>query len=230
MGAGGDDGDGRGKLHEHVKAFFLKDDHVESGKTVQSHELINITASTIGKGAFSRIRLVKVKPMNRYLTQLLPDLEASEAALNAEHNGFFAMKVVKKTEVVRLKHVDHVKNESLIHSRVLHPFLATLFHRYQDEKNIYMVMEFVQGGDRTRASLPATATRTHAGHTRIHGCHAVAGHTPPARSRPALPRSHVSRIARSRSLPLYPQEPTAAQRGRALLRGADGHGGAVSAQ
>ena len=60
--------------------------------------------------------------------------------------GIFALKVTKKTEVVRLKQTEHVKSEALILSQVTHPFIVSLYHRFQDERSLFLVEEFVQGG------------------------------------------------------------------------------------
>ena len=40
--------------------------------------------------------------------------------------NFFALKVLRKMEVVRLKQVDHIKNEKQILSAVCHPFIVSL--------------------------------------------------------------------------------------------------------
>ena len=49
-------------------------------------------------------------------------------------------------EVLRLKQIEHVKSEALILSQVTHPFLVNLYHRFQDERSLFLVEEFVQGG------------------------------------------------------------------------------------
>ena len=36
--------------------------------------------------------------------------------------------------------------EADILSRCCHPFIVTLYHRFQDERNLYLLEEFVQGG------------------------------------------------------------------------------------
>ncbi|CAJ0751180.1 7868_t:CDS:2 [Entrophospora sp. SA101] len=62
-------------------------------------------------------------------------------------NSFYAMKVLKKVEVVRLKQVEHINSEKLILSQVHHPFIVNLFCTFQDEKNLYMLLEYVIGGE-----------------------------------------------------------------------------------
>lgn len=57
------------------------------------------------------------------------------------------MKVLKKTEVVRLKQVEHTNNEKQILEQVNHPFLINLWGTFQDSANLYMVMDYVVGGE-----------------------------------------------------------------------------------
>ena len=62
-------------------------------------------------------------------------------------NCFFALKIMKKSEVVRLKQVEHIKNEKEILSEGNHPFIVTLYCAFQDERNLYMLLEFIIGGE-----------------------------------------------------------------------------------
>ncbi|ORX95760.1 kinase-like protein [Basidiobolus meristosporus CBS 931.73] len=80
---------------------------------------------TIGTGSFGRVHLVQLKANNRY----------------------YAMKVLKKTEVVRLKQVEHVNNERSILHACHHPFLVNMLGTFQDTANLYMIMEYVPGGE-----------------------------------------------------------------------------------
>jgi len=44
--------------------------------------------------------------------------------------NFFALKVLRKMEVVRLKQVDHIKNEKKILAAINHPFIVSLYVFY----------------------------------------------------------------------------------------------------
>lgn len=57
------------------------------------------------------------------------------------------MKVLKKTEVVRLKQVQHVNSEKATLSILNHPFLVRLYRSYQDSINLYMIMDYIPGGE-----------------------------------------------------------------------------------
>jgi len=57
------------------------------------------------------------------------------------------MKVLKKS-VIRLRHQeDHTKTERKILEKVDHPYIVHLHYAFQDEKKLYFVTEFMQGGE-----------------------------------------------------------------------------------
>ncbi|KAF8522106.1 cAMP dependent protein kinase [Hysterangium stoloniferum] len=86
---------------------------------------------TLGTGTFGRVLLVK----SRNSTSPLNPIK------------FFAMKVLRKSEVVRLRQVEHVNSERYILSRVRHPFIVDLYATFQDNLNIYMLLSYVPGGE-----------------------------------------------------------------------------------
>lgn len=80
---------------------------------------------TLGTGSFGRVQLVQSKHNQR----------------------FYAVKVLKKQQVVKMKQVEHTNDERRTLQRVKHPFLVTLWGTFQDAKNLYMVMDFIEGGE-----------------------------------------------------------------------------------
>lgn len=80
---------------------------------------------TLGTGSFGRVHLVNSKHNDRY----------------------YAIKVLRKEDVVRLKQVAHTKNERNVLMQVSHPFIVNLWGTFQDDVNLYMVMDYVPGGE-----------------------------------------------------------------------------------
>ena len=80
---------------------------------------------TLGTGSFGRVHLVQSKHNQR----------------------FYAVKVLKKQQVVKMKQIEHTNDERKMLQKVKHPFLVTLWGTFQDSKNLYMVMDFVEGGE-----------------------------------------------------------------------------------
>ena len=60
---------------------------------------------------------------------------------------FYAVKVLNKEKVVRLKQVDHTNSEQGILLAISHPFIINLWGTFQDSANLYMIMDFVHGGE-----------------------------------------------------------------------------------
>ncbi|XP_063197149.1 cAMP-dependent protein kinase catalytic subunit PRKX isoform X2 [Chroicocephalus ridibundus] len=83
------------------------------------------TLATVGTGTFGRVHLVKEKMAKRY----------------------FALKVMSIPDVIRLKQEQHVHNEKSVLKEVNHPFLIRLFWTNHDERFLYMLMEYVPGGE-----------------------------------------------------------------------------------
>lgn len=64
------------------------------------------------------------------------------------------MKVLKKSQVVRLKQVEHVVSEKNILATVKklhgpggHPFIVNLLNSYQDHRCLFMLEEYISGGE-----------------------------------------------------------------------------------
>lgn len=89
-----------------------------------------------GTGTFGRVLLVRFVPK-----------PGAMSPLSAGMPHYFAMKVLTKTEVVRLKQVEHINCERSILGAVDNAGIVNLFCTFQDSLNIYMLLEFVQGGE-----------------------------------------------------------------------------------
>lgn len=99
-----------------------KQERVTKGKYSQEDFQLQ---RTLGTGSFGRVHLVQ-----------------------SNHNHrFYAMKVLKKAQVVKMKQIEHTNDERRMLNRVRHPFLVTLWGTWQDSRNLYMVMDFVEGGE-----------------------------------------------------------------------------------
>ncbi|CEP09427.1 hypothetical protein [Parasitella parasitica] len=80
---------------------------------------------TVGTGSFGRVHLAQSK-------------------VNGKH---YAIKALDKYDVVRLKQVEHINNEPTILREISHPFLVTLWDAFQDDSHLFLVMDYVPGGE-----------------------------------------------------------------------------------
>ena len=70
--------------------------------------------------------------------------------MQVRHNStgnVYAMKILKKTELQRRRQVERTKTERTILAAIQHPFIVRLHFAFQSNQKLYMVMDFVQGGD-----------------------------------------------------------------------------------
>ncbi|KAH7316514.1 kinase-like domain-containing protein [Stachybotrys elegans] len=90
---------------------------------------------TLGTGTFARVCLVR--PAN--------SAPSDDQNPNAQ---VYALKILRKTEVVRLKQIDHVRHERAVLADVAgHPFITNLLASFSDHDALYMLLDYVPGGE-----------------------------------------------------------------------------------
>lgn len=82
---------------------------------------------TLGIGTFGKVRQVRYK--------------------KSKSKMHLALKMLKKTEIVKLSQVDHIKSENKILKQINHPFIVKMIESFQDQKYIYMIFQFIAGGE-----------------------------------------------------------------------------------
>jgi protein kinase X len=71
----------------------------------------------------------------------------SELAESDKDRVPLALKMLKKKEIIRLKQVEHIQSEKEILNRITHPFIVAFYGTFQDSQRVYMIMEYVIGGE-----------------------------------------------------------------------------------
>eukprot|EP00298_Acanthocystis_sp_HF-20_P010668 c18982_g1_i1.p1 GENE.c18982_g1_i1~~c18982_g1_i1.p1 ORF type:complete len:824 (+),score=270.58 c18982_g1_i1:1608-4079(+) len=79
----------------------------------------------LGTGSFGRVHCVKYKSTG----------------------AFYALKILKKREIINLNQVDHINAEREVLSSICHPHIVNFCGSFQDSRKLYIVMEFVRGGE-----------------------------------------------------------------------------------
>jgi len=79
----------------------------------------------LGTGTFGKVRLCKHKQTKKY----------------------FCIKILNKARILRLKQAEHIKNEKNVLNSVSHPFIVKLYSTFKDKVNLYLLMEFIPGGE-----------------------------------------------------------------------------------
>ncbi|KAJ1980043.1 cAMP-dependent protein kinase catalytic subunit [Dimargaris verticillata] len=103
------------------------------------------TLITLGTGTFGRVYLCRRHNTDEY----------------------YAMKILRKADVVKLKQVEHINSERTILSQVEFPFIVHLYNTFQDQTSLFMLQEYVVGGElfthlRKAGRFPNDVTRFYA--------------------------------------------------------------------
>jgi len=110
---------------EHEEMLVQK----ESRKKVTTADFESL--EVIGRGAFGEVRLVRSKPKRDEPVQI------------------YALKSMKKEMMILKNQVGHVRaeREALSKATSDNKWLTALYYSFVDESHLYMVMEFLPGGD-----------------------------------------------------------------------------------
>lgn len=92
--------------------------------SIEDFQLIKV----LGKGSFGKVFLVK--PMNPPYNQ-----------------DVYAMKVLRKEEVVKRHQVEHTLTERAILAQINHPFILALRYAFQTKHKLYMITDYCPGGE-----------------------------------------------------------------------------------
>eukprot|EP00127_Corallochytrium_limacisporum_P002959 Clim_evm6s144 gene=Clim_evmTU6s144 len=79
----------------------------------------------IGRGAFGEVRLVQKK----------------------DTGNIYAMKVMRKSDMIDKDQVQHIRAERDILAEADQQWIVQLFYSFQDQSNLYLITEFLPGGD-----------------------------------------------------------------------------------
>jgi serine/threonine kinase 38 len=64
-----------------------------------------------------------------------------------ESKEVFAMKKMKKQEMEQKNQIEHIKAERDVLVKAKNPWIVDLVQSFQDSEHLYLVMEFLPGGD-----------------------------------------------------------------------------------
>ncbi|KLO10395.1 Pkinase-domain-containing protein [Schizopora paradoxa] len=110
----------------------LSDENIHLSSATETLKLTDFDVrGTLGTGTFGKVLLVRLRTSSE----------------EEETSKYFALKVLRKDAIVRLRQVEHVNAERYILTRVRHPFIVDLYATFQDNLNVYMLLSYVPGGE-----------------------------------------------------------------------------------
>ncbi|KAJ3029300.1 UNVERIFIED_CONTAM: hypothetical protein HDU68_012537 [Siphonaria sp. JEL0065] len=80
----------------------------------------------VGKGAFGKVRIVQKKDQSKQL---------------------FALKYIDKMQCIRMHAIQNIFRERAILQDLSHPFIVNLNYAFQDDQNLFFVLDLKTGGD-----------------------------------------------------------------------------------
>lgn len=84
-----------------------------------------IIKQTVGTGSSARVHLAKSKVNGKY----------------------YAIKAISKKDLISKRQIEHANNERDVLGSVSHPFLVKLWGSFQSESHVFLVMDYVPGGE-----------------------------------------------------------------------------------
>ena len=106
-----------------AKPLIVKQEKPEAEKKVSIDDFTII--KLLGKGSYAKVLLVRKNSDEEY----------------------FAMKVLKKREITERSEENHIISERQILENCKSPFIVQLKYAFQTPRKLYMVMEFMAGGE-----------------------------------------------------------------------------------
>ena len=107
-----------------------------------------IIKETVGTGSYGRVHIWR----------------------NKKTKKIYALKILKKTEILRLKQVDHIYSEYTILSMIYHPFIIEMKGvNTTDQYNLYFLLEYIPGGElfsllRSMKNFPTNHAKFYSAH------------------------------------------------------------------
>ncbi|KAI8608413.1 kinase-like domain-containing protein [Chytriomyces sp. MP71] len=105
-----------------LSAYEISTTQVQRGYALDDFHIVR----KVGKGGFATVFLVRMK---------------------ASTGRYYALKAIKKADLIKLKQEKQVINEKSILQSITHKFIVELYHSFQDTHYLYMIIEYIDGGD-----------------------------------------------------------------------------------
>jgi serine/threonine protein kinase len=67
--------------------------------------------------------------------------------MDKKSKKIYALKEMRKVRVIDKRSVKNINHEKEILSKINHPFIVNMHYSFQDYDNLYLVMDFLSGGD-----------------------------------------------------------------------------------
>lgn len=113
-------------FNEDAEEIILEENEKEIEEKKTKVSLKNFTfLKLLGTGSYGKVYLVR----------------------KMDDSSVYAMKVLKKKFLEEKSQINHTKTERLILEKMNHPFIVQLHYAFQTSEKLFLVMDFMQGGE-----------------------------------------------------------------------------------
>ncbi|ORX40421.1 kinase-like protein [Piromyces finnis] len=102
---------------------FGKSEHIDFNSEVELRHFNLLRC--VGKGAFGKVRIVE----------------------HRDSKKLYALKYINKLQCIKIRAVQNIIRERYILEEIEHPFIVNLRYAFQDDENMFMVIDLMMGGD-----------------------------------------------------------------------------------
>jgi protein kinase A len=116
--------------------------HIQQQQQQSGGERFDIMSRKLTLGDFQRVRTLGTGTFARVC------LVRPSHGTEADRSKVFALKILRKTEVIKLKQIDHVRHEREILADVSgHPFITNFIASFSDRDFLYLLLDYIPGGE-----------------------------------------------------------------------------------
>ncbi|KAJ1666529.1 Serine/threonine-protein kinase [Coemansia sp. RSA 1813] len=121
----------------------------ESGSSSEERKHRQLQSLGTKEGGFMRLRRTKLSVNDFETVKVIGRGAFGEVRLVQKHDTgkIFAMKILRKTEMIKKDQLAHVRAERDVLAESDSMWVVQLYFSFQDVRNLYLIMEFLPGGD-----------------------------------------------------------------------------------
>jgi serine/threonine protein kinase len=132
---------------EHLRLYRALRSHARGSRRrfISDYEMVRI----LGKGSFGTVQLIRHKESLNESTNDASSIKTTESLdLKKLRNQVFAMKIIRKSDMLRKSQEGHLRAErDFLVASERSDWVVPLIESFQDTENLYLVMEYMVGGD-----------------------------------------------------------------------------------
>lgn len=137
------------------KAFLLKE---QPQRQQQPHETMTTTTTRVHSASLAstndkwepdedEVRALAMRDFDVIGVLGVGTYGVVKLAKHVASGASVALKVLSKEQVVSMRQEKHILRERMVHLRLKHAFIARLYGTFQDEDCLYLVIEYLPGGE-----------------------------------------------------------------------------------